>query len=339
MSITTRRARGYVGNVLSRNKFRSFSGGKWLLGWKYRKCHIINPSVGAGTNYQVSITVDFGSGVDTLDKVYVDGLCRPDFSDIRFTSKDGATLYNYWNFGYVASSSAVFWIKISDDLSINLVSIYIYYGRSNAITLSSGDDTFIWFDDIEVDLSKWTSWGLGLGVQSSAFAYTHTYSFETKSDATNYPRYYHRFGSALTNVALQVAFKDDASDTAAAYHSSWLYDGVGSGNRISIAISTPDTAQKYALLQSGWVNTNITRSTGWHVILYTVLSSGNTVSLDGTDLTSKWRDKASFGGIREIDIVTYNAANAFDGFADTYLLRKFVSPEPSHGEWKNRETC
>ena len=36
-------------------------GESWLTGWNYRKTHVINPATGAGTNYQVGVTVSYGS--------------------------------------------------------------------------------------------------------------------------------------------------------------------------------------------------------------------------------------------------------------------------------------
>ena len=58
----------------------------WLGNWQFRKSHIINPVLGAGTNYQVQIKVHYGSGIDGGEDVYLNGKCRSDFGDIRFAS-------------------------------------------------------------------------------------------------------------------------------------------------------------------------------------------------------------------------------------------------------------
>jgi intein/homing endonuclease len=50
---------------------------------------VINPASGAGTNYQVRIVAHYGSGVDSGPDVYLNGKCRTDFGDIRFTRSDG----------------------------------------------------------------------------------------------------------------------------------------------------------------------------------------------------------------------------------------------------------
>jgi len=69
----------------------------WLAGWKYRKSHkIIGSTAEAVTDYQVRIKVHYGSGTDSGEDVYLNGKCRMDFGDIRFTTSDGQTLLDYW---------------------------------------------------------------------------------------------------------------------------------------------------------------------------------------------------------------------------------------------------
>ena len=68
----------------------------WLSGWNYRKCHMINSSSGAGTNYQVKIVAHYGTGTDSGADVYLNRHCRTDFGDVRFTESDGTTLLDYW---------------------------------------------------------------------------------------------------------------------------------------------------------------------------------------------------------------------------------------------------
>jgi len=102
----------------------------WLTGWTYRKSHVINSASGAGTNYQVKIKAHYGSGTDSGEDVYLNGKCRTDFGDIRFTDDDGETELDYWMEEKVDSDYAVFWIEIADDLSSSNATIYIYYGNS-----------------------------------------------------------------------------------------------------------------------------------------------------------------------------------------------------------------
>jgi len=136
----------------------------WLSGWQYRKSHVINSASGAGTNYQIKIKVHYGSGSDSGEDVYLNGHCKTDFGDIRFTKDDGTTLLDYWMEEKTDSDYAIFWVEIADDLSSSNVTIYIYYGKSDATTTSNGDDTFLFFDDFEgteLDTNKWTKTGTG----------------------------------------------------------------------------------------------------------------------------------------------------------------------------------
>ncbi|MGY5877064.1 MAG: hypothetical protein RTU30_15035, partial [Candidatus Thorarchaeota archaeon] len=57
----------------------------WLDGWSHRTSHVIHGSLGAGEDYQIPITVNFGVGVSTGDMIYVNNNAQPDFDDIRFT--------------------------------------------------------------------------------------------------------------------------------------------------------------------------------------------------------------------------------------------------------------
>jgi len=125
----------------------SLNYSSYYIGWAYRKSHIIQPSSGAGTNYQVKIIVHYGSGTDSGENVYLNYHCRSDFGDIRFTKSDGVTFLDYWMESYTASDNAVFWVEIADDLSTNNQTIYIYYGNTSATTTSNGASTFLFFDD------------------------------------------------------------------------------------------------------------------------------------------------------------------------------------------------
>ncbi|MCW4043917.1 MAG: hypothetical protein NWE94_00170, partial [Candidatus Bathyarchaeota archaeon] len=49
-----------------------------------------------GVNYQIRVQVNYGSGTDGGENVYLAGKCRVDFGDVRFTADDGSTLLDYW---------------------------------------------------------------------------------------------------------------------------------------------------------------------------------------------------------------------------------------------------
>jgi len=176
-----------------------------LSGWSYRKSHIINNSAGAGTKYQISLTVYYTSGSDSGSSVYTAGKCQTDFDDIRFTDDDGFTLLDYWLKSKTDSNNGVFWIEIADSLESSPATIYIYYGNAGASSISNFDATFIFgdpFDSSSLNTTRWPSvdamsytisatnhyievtnmnndgWYLGQGFHSKVFTFPAQYIIE-----------------------------------------------------------------------------------------------------------------------------------------------------------------
>ena len=119
----------------------------WLTGWQYRKHHTIEGSVGAGTNYQIRVTVHRSTGTDSGEQVYIGPNCKVDYSDIRFTDDDGITTLDYW-IQKSTTENATIWIEVLDNLDID-VDIFLYYGNPLANAVSNGTSTFIAFDDFD----------------------------------------------------------------------------------------------------------------------------------------------------------------------------------------------
>ena len=93
--------------------FGGWSMSEWLQGWNYRKKHDMhNFPTGAPYKYPMRFKVHYGSGVDSGEDVYLNGKCRGDFSDVRFTKKDGKTLLNYWLEKKVDNDYAIFWVEV-----------------------------------------------------------------------------------------------------------------------------------------------------------------------------------------------------------------------------------
>lgn len=136
------------------------------------------------TNYQTKITVPYVSGM------------KADFSDLRFTSSDGTTELSYWIESYTASTSAVVWVKVPSLVS-GSNTIYMYYGNSSATTTSSGDNTFVFFDDFSGTSFNSTKWDTlnsptvsgGYAAFRSTSAWQAALSKYTASDTRNYQIY------------------------------------------------------------------------------------------------------------------------------------------------------
>jgi hypothetical protein len=123
----------------------------WLEGFKHRKAGLVGPVSGAGAGYQVKLTVHYGVGTDLAADVYcsrvtmdgtVHNLCRTNFGDVRFTDEAGGLLSSFME-SKVDGDNAVFWVNVAGSLSSTSQKVYVYFGKSDGVTNSSADNTFV----------------------------------------------------------------------------------------------------------------------------------------------------------------------------------------------------
>ncbi|MFH1421804.1 MAG: DUF2341 domain-containing protein [Planctomycetota bacterium] len=118
------------------------SSGWWNQNWKYRKpVEITNNSTENLSDHQVKMQVD-----------YIAGGLNSDFSDLRFTDIVGNPLF-YWIESYVASTSAVVWVKIPSIAASGDVTIWMYYGNSVASSASDKNSTMNFIEIGTINLS------------------------------------------------------------------------------------------------------------------------------------------------------------------------------------------
>ena len=137
----------------------------WLDGWNYRKSSTVEGSTsGSVTDYQIKVIVHYGSGTDSGGHVYLNGKCRADFGDVRFTDSDGVTLLPYWIEEKVDGDYAVIWVKIPYIFMYPDTRLfYIYYGKSDATSISNGFNTFPLYDDFEDGTLNTDIWEYQIG--------------------------------------------------------------------------------------------------------------------------------------------------------------------------------
>jgi len=301
-------------------------GENWLSGWSYRKSHMIENATGAGTNYQIIITVHYGSGSDSDDDVYCGSKCQTDFDDIRFTDNDGSTELDYWMQEKTDSDNAVFWVEVADDLSSSDVDIYIYYGNDEAST-SDGDNTFSFFDDFSgssLDTDKWE------GGTEYATVSDGTLKFEYYNDegiiqkSSNYAF----FG---TNTAVE--FKADF------YAEKWCYIGFSNAcsPRTDMAIFYYEAGNAQQIMNrknssttkndSDW-STNMTRFSILRDSSSAVYYQEDFSNVQNSPVTSNV-PTANLGVI----IQGNDLGSGYEVEVDFIFVRKYVNPEPSHGSW------
>ena len=126
----------------------------WDETWLYRKYLGI---MDASSDYQLNLQIWKENDHDNPEDGNIDceDHCNENFSDIRFVTFDGVEC-KYWIQETGADSGdhyAIIWVKTP---SSGDEEIYLYYGNPDATDESSGDDTFIFFDDFEIyDTDIW----------------------------------------------------------------------------------------------------------------------------------------------------------------------------------------
>jgi hypothetical protein len=143
----------------------------WLSDYGYRKQITINGSTaGSQTNYQMKLTVNRGTGSDSGGTVYLNDNALDWPNDIRFTKSDGTSALDYWLEKSDANTATV-WIEFDSlPASPTTANFYIYYGKTGAGSASSGDNTFIFFDDFAgttIDSGKWTKVDTGSNISQN----------------------------------------------------------------------------------------------------------------------------------------------------------------------------
>jgi hypothetical protein len=343
------------------------AGEPWLSGWHYRKNHVINSTTGAGTDYQMKITVHYGSGSDSAGDVYCNSHCKTDFSDIRFTSSDGVTLLSAWNQSQVNGDNVVTWVKIQDDLTSSGTTIYIYYGNSGVSVYWSGSSTFIEFDSggspVSGDLwaataessdSNWISGSqLDVTVGSTVGALggnrNNVFDFEELRPSLGQKSVYVsgcggvHYGGMATSLAVDF---DYYIQTLSSYDNCWAV-------WVYVAFKYSDVMYKVIRLKDAYFD-------GWEWRTTQLLNNappthGIDVSTDDitvytTDSIQTWYSKS----IKSTDYcaTTYPTDvyigvdgghdncvgyGSVEAYFQTIRIRKYVSPEPSQGSWGSEE--
>ncbi|MCS7124535.1 MAG: DUF2341 domain-containing protein [Candidatus Bathyarchaeota archaeon] len=324
-------------NLLILLTYKPAMAQNWLPGWNYRKSHVINPASGAGTNYQIRIKVNYGSGTDSGENVYVAGKCRTDFGDIRFTRSDGTTLLDYWMETKVDGQYAVFWVKIPDDLSSSPVTIYVYYGKSDATTTSNGDATFLFFDGFDGTSLNTTKWTVKAGspvVENGYVRISGDYSrIQTKSTFSR------PFAIGIRARMDSTAQYNAIDNYLCATDGFTRISGTGYVWMVLSNYYTYTIAfQKTVGGSQTWLKGSGVKldSTAWRK--YELLAGSSTFRFfygePPTEDTPSITD-TSITTSGYILLCCYGTSG--NRFWDYIYVRKYVSPEPSHGSWGSEE--
>jgi type II secretory pathway pseudopilin PulG len=279
-----------------------------LLGYSKRKSVTITSSANL-TDYQVKLTVPYDSDM------------QADFDDLRFANSDD-TVLPYWIESKVNSSSAVVWIKTN--LTSGNNNIYMYYENSAAVSASSGNDTFSFFDGFDgsaVDTTKWNDQSSGLAVVSGGILsmVSNVDSFRALQTKTSFSSGY------------SLIFRVKSLHTATEYWERMYLTG---GTEIGIDYSRYSNMQYYI-----WDGTLYsTPIIGWSANTWGrqeirlnssnvnfLVNGGNTVTMSsGYTSTPK-------------SLLLVTSGNGAAIYFDWMLVRKYVANEPTILGWGNEE--
>lgn len=159
-SVTTQYASATGISVNGSNQVELTESASWPVAysnWSARTPITITNNVDALTDYQVRIPITYDSAMNN------------DFSDIRFANSSSVAL-DYWIETKTDGVDAVVWVKVDSLVATGNTTINMYYGNAGATTASSGEDTFLFFDDFNgtLDMDKW----ILLGSSASSYFYT-----------------------------------------------------------------------------------------------------------------------------------------------------------------------
>ena len=285
------------------------------------------------------ITVNYGTGTDGAGNVYCNSKCRTDFADIRFTASDGSTLLNYWIQSSTAGNNAVFWVKLTDDLSSTNSMIYIYYGNAGVTTTSSGTNTFIYYDDGS-SITGWTTAGT---VGSSSVQGNPVNSLRAQGSSGSY---------LYRNTGI-------GPNTFTFFN---VYTVTGNLGNFFFQCNSSGLGQMYRLDSRGTINytgfATTTNWTTWTAPAANQTSSPNTwyqfgiaINSSGTSSTLYYNAGTSTNPVPGTVLGTYTGTNSGtyiglvgDGggptlytYWDNIITRKYVSPEPANAAWGAQE--
>jgi len=313
----------------------------WLSGWQYRKSHEINgSSAGAQTDYQVGIRVHYGSGTDSGGDVYLNGKCRDDFGDIRFADSDGETLLAYWMEEKVDGDYAVFWVKVpSIPADPDKATIYIYYGKSDAVYDGDGAATFVRFDDFEDynvgdPPSSEKGWEIVDGDPQIVDGGKNGKGLELENNTTR-DIVKNVWDTKLKGVAIGFWWKVDVEKLRNGYTSSREDD-----TSITTTMNESGVVKWYngSSYQNFSPTLEYTAGT-WIKYEHRITEDGFKVVKDGEVHVGGLRNEM-VDGVNKFTFDTYSAgSHTHTQIIDDFYVRKYVDPEPSHGSWGTEEAA
>lgn len=299
----------------------------WLSGWDYRKSVTLSRASGATTNYQMLLLVGESSGASGED-VDCGGKCASDFDDLRFTNSDETTLLDYWIeeiTGTTPNQLAKVWIEF-DSIGTGNTTFYMYYGNSGASAVSSGANTFIFFDDFnrsdsDTVGSPWTETANKFSINTNRLkCYT-----SVEGEAIVWAQHPTWSGDTTVEAKMMIS--------TSGYQFRFDVYGRNNNNNFSMYLNK-DNACSY-LNSGGWNNTDVTCSADtWYIYGIRNRDATNPTADYFINRVSKATNQSYYVDTKRARDVHFRVYwENSGGFVDWVLSRKTDGTAPAWGSW------
>jgi hypothetical protein len=283
----------------------SVSATGWLDGYDYRKQIDITGQAGAGTGYQILFSVGDTSGGD-FD---TEGHCTNFPYDITWTASDEVTEHPKWIEN--STDPAQIWVNVSANLNTSQ-DIYVYYGGEDKA--DDGDSVFEFFDDFDIDISKWAGDTAYASIASGILS------------LTNSPD--HKIYTA-SQYSGDIAMRTRAN---LVYHGgSMVGFSLSDTSHFALLFTYPDSPYNFFQSNDGSVITISNADLGggaYHIYdVCRILTGTDTIRgyMDGVQLGS--------GSTSHVPTDTFRGlvrmSSAGTTYVDWFLIRKYIYPEPA----------
>jgi len=312
--------------------------------WLYRKKIYIDSSYNL-EDYQVKIIV----GYTVQGDVGCNRNCREDFGDIRFTQSNGLTLISYWQQPYHIGSTSVFWVKVPSISVESSTYIYMYYGNSEASSVSNGTNTFMDdFDNSEngfIDFENYEEGALSGQHGWQTYAFSGVIDIEDNEDYGKLVRAvrttgifgasfviiastFDNDGKAYSDIAIQVWTKPLYSSSIRQYHVN--NDTNENANR---RFTVGNRGGSYWQWWDGsWKTSDaLIKHNQWQKIEYCYNGTNLKVFVDDYKIYEGTRH---LGAAAPAGFEASDTSNTTHQYWDNIAVRKYVEPEPTPREDK-----
>jgi len=319
------------------------AAGVWpvsLEDWTYRKQITLNNTGSDLTNYQLKFTIYRSTGTDSGFTVYLGTKCESDYDDIRFVMENG-TDCPYW-IETSSSSSATVWVKVPS-IPAGTSNIYIYYGNSAATAVSSGDNTFIFFDDFpgsSLNTSKWTILSGNGNIYQSGGKLRMDYTGSQNNDWWTSGRNQKvlKLNSLPSDQVEIVVTLDSYTDVSNAEAGMAVYQDDTHGYRFG---RCRVTGNGYYLHRIGTADVAYISSTTLPAYLKIRKTSSSYSFFVDSGKTGTWsKCGGDYSDVTFNTVALYGLENADVNLSvvmDNFFIRKFVANEPSVSAWGSEE--